>query len=141
MSTHLDGSFDYVFTYCGCFPSSIVNYMNCINPNWCLASKILIVLWTSTFRINVNGSITLFLKTATYKANVKKFQICETLLLVFPNVFVDHILPCLFENFSCFGIYTKKIKHGVRLWVRVWNDTHLILLNATIMFTIWKIEN
>jgi hypothetical protein len=65
-----------------------------------------------------------------------KFQICETLLLVFCNVFVDHTLPCLFKNLSCFGIYTKKIKHGIRLWVRVWNDTRLILLNATIMFAI-----
>jgi hypothetical protein len=47
-----------------------------------------------------------------------KFQICETLLLVFPNLFVDHTLPCLFKNPSCFGIYTKKIKPGIRLWVR-----------------------
>jgi hypothetical protein len=65
-----------------------------------------------------------------------KFQICETLLLVFPNVFVDQTLPCLFKNPSCFGIYTKKIKHGIRLWVRVWNDTRLILVNVTTMFTI-----
>jgi hypothetical protein len=68
------------------FPSSIVNYMNCRNPNSCLASKILIVLWTSTFRINVNGSITCSSKLQPTKPMLK-FQICETLLLISPNVF------------------------------------------------------